>query len=481
MSGKELDSGRVQDLLEKERAVFRAAHPRSLALFAEARSSLLNGVPMPWLVKWAGGFPLFVAEGRGSRFRDVDGFEYLDLCLGDTGAMSGHAPPETARVVAEQARRGLTFMLPHEDAIWVSRHLTERYNSPKVASSLHVCQWQFAMTATDANRFVLRLCRHITGRKKVLVFNWCYHGTVDETFITLEKDGSTHARAGNLGPAADVTTTTKVVEFNDLAALERALKARDVAAVLCEPAMTNIGIVLPDAGFHAALRRLTRETGTLLIIDETHTISAGYGGMTRRDALEPDVLVIGKPLAGGVPAAVYGFNAEVAQQIRDKMPHDESDTGGIGGTLTANALAVRAMRATLEHVLTAEAYERMLSLGDVLARDVQAVIDEYRLPFIVKQLGCRVEYWPAERAPRNGGEAAAAGNADIDALFHIFALNRGVLITPFHNMLLLCPDSNLDDVKWHTRVFRDCVRAVLGYEPLPDASPVLRAPPAPKL
>jgi glutamate-1-semialdehyde 2,1-aminomutase len=444
-----LDRGRLGALLGDEERRFCEAHPRSLALFERARRSLLLGVPMHWMVRWAGGFPLFVIAGEGAHLTDVDGHRYLDLCLGDTGAMTGHAPAPTVEAVRAQAGRGFTFMLPTEDAVWVGEELARRFGLP---------YWQFAVTATDANRFAIRLARGITGRPRILVFNWCYHGTVDETFAIL-RDGRVVARDGNIGPPVDPAVTTRVVEFNDLPALEAALAHGDVACVLAEPALTNVGIVHPEPGFHAALRELTRRAGTLLIIDETHTICTGPGGYTRAHGLDPDILTLGKPVAGGVPGAVYGLSEAVADRVRAHSRLDVADTGGIGGTLGANALASAAMRATLEHVLTDASYRRTIPLAERFAGGVEGVIADTCLPWIVKRLGCRVEYWFRPAAPRNGGEAAAAVDPELERYMHLAALNRGILLTPFHNMALLAPAVTEDDVDRHTEVFRESVRA----------------------
>jgi glutamate-1-semialdehyde 2,1-aminomutase len=406
---------------------------------------------MNWMIRWAGDFPVFVKEGIGAKFIDVDGHEYVDLCLGDTGAMTGHSPAATIDAIREQAARGLTFMLPTEDAIHVGEELTARFGLP---------YWQIVMTATDANRFVLRLARHITQRNKILVFNWCYHGTVDETFITLHPDGITRARAGNLGPPVDPSVTTRVVEFNDLAAVEKALANGDVACVLTEPALTNIGIVLPVPGFHEGLREITRRHGTLLILDETHTICAGPGGYTRLHHLQPDFFVIGKPIAGGFPAAAYGMSEEIAARVQAMSDLETADTGGIGGTLSGNALALAAIRATLKNVLTQNAYDHMIPLADQFSSDVQKVIEEFKLPWIVKQLGCRAEYWFSQAAPRNGAQAAAAIDPDLDRYMHLAALNRGILMTPFHSMALISPETTQDDVNYHTKVFREAVQSL---------------------
>src|SRR2546429_2834147 len=313
----------LQSLMQSEQKKFIDERPKSKALFERARKSLLGGVPMNWMAKWAGAFPPFVREAHGAEFFDVDGHRYVDFCLGDTGAMTGHSPPATVSAVQEQVARGITLMLPSEDAVWVGEELRRRFRLP---------YWQFALSATDANRFSIRLARQITGRPKILVFNWCYHGTVDETFITLNADGTSGPRPGNIGPPVNPAVTTKVVEFNDIDALEAALHSDDVACVLAEPAMTNVGIVHPEPGYHKALRELTREHGTLLIIDETHTICAGPGGFTRAESLDPDFLVMGKPIAGGIPGAAYGFTKEVADRIGARIQTADCDTGGIGGT-----------------------------------------------------------------------------------------------------------------------------------------------------
>jgi len=446
-----IDRTRLANALAEERRRFITEHPRSRALFEEAKSSLLDGVPMNWMIRWAGDFPLFIEEGAGARFTDVDGREYIDFCLGDTGAMTGHAPKESIEAIVDRLRRGTTFMLPTEDSIRVGRELQRRFGLP---------YWQVAMTATDANRFAIRLARQITGRKLILVHNWCYHGTVDETIITIN-NGVPGPKPGNIGPAIDPALTTKVIEINDLAALTKALEPRDVACVLVEPALTNIGIVLPDPGYHEALRAVTRDTGTLLIIDETHTICAGPGGYTKAYGLEPDMLTIGKPIASGVPAAVYGFTREVADRIRASTDKNTADTGGIGGTLAGNALALAAMRATLEHVLTDKAFEHTIALGERFAEGVDGIIKEKDLPWHVTSLGCRAEYWFCPRPPRNGGEAAAAIDPELDRYMHLAALNRGILMTPFHNMALMAPQATAADVDRHTQMFRESVTAIL--------------------
>ena len=446
-----IDRDRLGARLAREIETFRESHPRSLELSERSRSSLLFGVPMSWMSRWAGGFPLFVQEARGARVVDVDGHEYVDLCLGDTGAMAGHAPEPVVLAVAGQVGRGSTAMLPTEDAAWVGEELARRFGVPL---------WQFALTATDANRWALRLAREVTGRGKVLVFDWCYHGSVDETLATTVH-GVVGPRLGNVGPSIHPALTTKVVQFNDLEAVEQALAAGDVACVLAEPALTNIGIVLPQDGFHEALRRLTREAGTLLIVDETHTLSAGPGGCTQAWGLEPDIVTVGKAIGGGVPAAAFGVTAELAERISARAEADYEDVGGIGGTLAGNALSLAATRATLEHVLTEEAYARTIPLAARFAADVDETIDAHGLPWHVTQLGCRAEYRFNPSPPRTGAEAAAAIDEDLDRYMHVYALNRGVILTPFHNMALMSPATSEADVDAHSKVFRAAVEELV--------------------
>ena len=406
---------------------------------------------MSWMAKWAGGFPLFLREATGARVVDVDGHEYVDFCLGDTGAMAGHAPPATVAAVAAQAARGAT-----DDA---SERGRDRRGRGAVAP-LRAHAWQFTLSATDANRFALRLAREITQRPKILVFDYCYHGTVDETFATLDGDRVV-ARSGNVGPPVDLALTTKVVQWNDVDALERALAPGDVACVLAEPALTNIGIVLPEPGFHDALRDLTRRTGTLLIIDETHTFSAGPGGCTAAWGLEPDLLTIGKAIGGGVPAGAYGVSTDVAARIEAREEADYEDVGGIGGTLAGNALSLAAVRATLAEVLTEEAFARMIHLAARFAAGVADVIEEAGLPWHVTELGCRAEYRFSAVPPRNGAESAAAGDDELERFLHLYALNRGILMTPFHNMALMSPATSEADVDLHTRVFTAAVEELV--------------------
>jgi len=448
----EIDRTRLERLLAREEEWFIAEHPRSMERFEQARRNLLRGVPMHWMTEWAGAFPVFVKKASGAHFIDLDGHEYVDLCLGDTGAMTGHAPPVAVEEIAAQLHRGITFMLPTEEVLWVSQELERRFGLP---------YWQFALTATDANRFAIRLARWITGRERILVFNHCYHGTVDEAFVTLE-NGTPALGRGNVGPPVDPTLTTRVVEFNDLPALEEALSAGDVACVLTEPALTNIGIVLPEPGFHQALRELTRKTDTLLIIDETHTICTGPGGYTRAHGLEPDLFTLGKPIASGVPAAVYGFSADVAERIERKAAQQEGELAGVGGTLAGNALSIAAMKVTLEQVLTQSAYDHMIPLAERFAAGVQEVIGEVGLPWHITRLGCRAEYWFQPTAPRNGGEAAASMDRELMRYTHLAALNRGVMLTPFHNMALMSPYTTEADVDAHTRAFRESVMQLVS-------------------
>ena len=441
-----MDRDRLNSLIVAERERFHAEHPKSRALYEEAKRNLVGGVPMSWMSRWPGGHPIFAIEAEGARITDADGIEYVDLCLGDTGAMAGHAPAPTVEAVADRYAKGATLMLPTEDSIWAAGELARRFGLP---------EWQLTLTATDANRFAIRLARQITGRSRILVFSYCYHGTVDESFVVVGPDGKAVSREGNVGPPVDPTETTAVVEFNDADALERVLREEEIACVMTEPALTNIGIVLPEPGFHDALRELTRATGTLLLIDETHTFSAGPGGYTAAYGLEPDLLTIGKAIAGGVPAGAFGMSAEVAARVRGEVDADYEDTGGVGGTLAGNALSTAAIRATLDRVLTAEAFDRMIELAGRFTEAVQGVIDRNELPWHVVQLGARAEYGFLPEPPSSGGQSAAGSDPELEEYLHLFLLNRGVLITPFHNMALMSPATEPEDVDRHTEAFAE--------------------------
>jgi glutamate-1-semialdehyde 2,1-aminomutase len=443
---------RVRELFERETAAFEAANPRSRELFERSGGSLLGGVPMSWMMKWAGAFPLFADSAEGSTITDVDGHVYADFCLGDTGAMTGHAPAAVADTVAGQAARAITTMLPSPDAPVVGEALRERFGLPL---------WQMTLSATDANRFAIRFAREITGRPRILIFNWCYHGSVDETFAIL-REGRVVSRPGNVGPPVELDRTTRVVEFNDPAALEEALRHEDVACVLAEPAMTNIGIVLPEPGFHETLRALTRRYDTVLIIDETHTISSGYGGFTREYGLEPDILTVGKTIGGGVPAGAFGLTHVMAERAFAQEDADYVDVGGVGGTLAGNALSVAAMRTALTEVLTEETYRRTVPLAERFEGGVKRAIEESGAPWNVIRLGCRVEYGFSPEPPRNGGEAAASHDEELEDLMHLYALNRGVLITPFHNMALMAPTTTEAQVDRHTEVFAEALEELYG-------------------
>jgi glutamate-1-semialdehyde 2,1-aminomutase len=449
----ELDRDRLARLLEDELERFRAEHPRSAAAHERALGSLVGGVPMPWMMLWAGGFPVVAERAAGNRVVDVDGHEYVDLCLGDTGAMTGHSPPEVVAVLQQRLASGLTMMLPTEDAAWVGEELSRRFG---------LARWLFTLTATDANRTALRLARQITGRPKVLVYSYCYHGSVDEAFAVADDHGTTRSRVGNVGPAVDPAQTTRAVEFNDLDALAQALANGDVACVLAEPAMTNMGIVLPEPGYHEALREVTRRQGTLLVIDETHSISAGPGGATREWGLEPDLFTIGKAIGSGVPSGALGLSEEVAAAMMSQEGADYEDTGGVGGTLAGNAFSLAAMRVTLDKVLTEEAYAHAVPLAARFADGVRDVVKRHELPWNVTELGCRAEYRFQPEPARNGTEAHAAADPLLERYLHLHALNRGVMLTPFHNMALMGPTTTASDVDRHTSVFDEALAALRG-------------------
>jgi glutamate-1-semialdehyde 2,1-aminomutase len=438
---------RARAIYERERGRFEQSHPKSRGLAAAAKRHLHNGVPMGWMTDWASPYPNYAESASGASIRDVDGNVYADFCLGDTGSMFGHSPEPIVRTLKEHAGRGLTYMLPTEDAVVVGELLSHRFGLPF---------WQVATTATDANRFVLRLARAVTGRPRILVFNGCYHGTVDDTYLRLV-GGRQTPRPGLLGQAQDLTEIAKVVEFNDLQGLEAALIQGDIAAVICEPAMTNIGMVQPDPEFHHHLRALTRQYGTLLVIDETHTISTGPGGYTHAHRLEPDFFTLGKPIAGGIPCAVYGFTAEVAERIREATPAVDHGHTGIGTTLSANALSLRLMRVNLEEVMTPAAYAHMEKLSGSLADGLAKIVRQHRLPWHVTRVGARAEFVFTAKPPRNGSEAEAGLIAPLERTIHLYLINRGVMIAPFHNMTLCCPATSPADLAKLHGAFAECL------------------------
>jgi len=444
------------DLVTREQERYRQENPRSRAVH-DAASNLFAKVPMTWMNKWAGGFPLAFDQAHGALITDVDGHELVDFALGDTGAMAGHSPAPLVRALEERVGRrgGVTTMLPTEDAQWVAHELSRRFG---------LSQWSFSLSATDANRWLLRLVRLVSQRPKILVFSYSYHGSVDETFVIVDEHGRATTRPGSVAPAVDPTTTTRVVEFNDLDALERELRHGDVAAVLTEPALTNIGIVLPEPGFFDGVRRLCDETATLLILDETHTFSAGPGGATRRYGLRPDAVTIGKSLGGGVPCGAYGLSEELAVRVTSSLAGgaDIVDVGGVGGTLAGNAMSLAAMRAVLGEVLTDEAFGSMEVLATTFAQGTREAIDRHDLAWSVTQLGTRCEYRFMDPAPTNGGESAASADGLLEDYLHLYGVNRGVMLTPFHNMALMCPATTDEHVARHARVFDAALDELVG-------------------
>lgn len=445
-----VDRKRLISAIADEEKQFVAKHPVSFAASKLASKSLIGGVPMPWMKRWPGAFPISVQSAKGARFVDIDGIEYVDFCLGDTGSMTGHAVTEITDAISRQLSRGSTVMLPSEDSTWVGAELTKRFDLAK---------WQFSVSATDANRFVLRLARHITKRPMVLVHDWCYHGTVDETLVIADDQGKTISRHGAIGPQVHPSLTTRVVPFNNLERLEQQLSFGDVACMLIEPALTNIGIVLPDPGYLSGVRDLTRKYGTLLIIDETHTICAGPGGATKLWDLEPDMLVIGKTIGGGIPVAAYGLSAELAARAELSLNSHDVDVSGLGGTLSGSVLAMAAVKATLTHSLLPNQFEKTIALATRWANGVASSIAKHQLDWSVQQLGCRAEYWFC-KPPKNGAEAAAAVDEELENFMHLWALNRGVLLTPFHNMALVSPFHEESDVDLHTEVFDAALSAL---------------------
>ncbi|MDE2371435.1 MAG: aspartate aminotransferase family protein [Burkholderiales bacterium] len=458
---KRIEPERMQSLLQAEQALYAERHPQSRALYEQGRQHWLYGAPSHWMRRWIGGWPIYVADDEarayGVRLRDVDGNEYVDFCLGDTGGMCGHGHPAVVAALTRQARVGASLMLPTDEAAWVGDELARRFGLP---------YWNLTTSASDANRACIRLARMVTGRPRVLVFSGCYHGSVEEAHVELF-EGAVRMRNGIHPNGFPHEQLSRVVEFNDVAALEAALRAGDVACVLAEPVMTNFGMIAPQPGFHDALRRLTRETGTLLIIDETHTISSGPGGYTKLHSLAPDFFVVGKAIAGGVPAAAFGVSQATAERVWQVLPQvpptvRQSAHAGFGGTLAGNALTVAAMRAVLSEVLTEAAYASMLALAQRLKDGIEASIRSHGLPWHALAVGARVETMFAPAVPRDANDVRAARDAGLEALLHLYLMNRGVLITPFHNMMLCCPGTTAADVDRHNEAFEAFVRELVA-------------------
>lgn len=442
-------AARAMSLLPKQEQLYRQRRPRSCAAHAETSKGLIGNVPLHWMLDWPMPAPLVVSKASGARLSDIDGNDVLDLCLGDTGAMFGHGPAPILRALAGSAERGLTTMLPSSDAAAVGELLTKRFPMP---------HWQIASTASDANRFSIRVARAVTRRQKILVFDGCYHGAVDDTLVDLV-DGQTISRKSLLGQVIDAAQTTVAVPFNDVAALREALAQGDIACVLAEPVMTNCGMILPQPGFHRALRDLTRAAGTLLLIDETHTISTGLGGYSTVQGLEPDIFVLGKPVGGGVPVSVWGLSNDVASRfataLKARSSHGHS---GIGTTLSGSALQLACLRACLEEVMTPEAYATMLSGAERIEAGLSAAIRAAGFPWHVSRVGARIEVVFSREPVRNAAEARAVASSQIETFLHLSLLNRGYLLAPFHNMVLVSPATTAADCDGFVAAYREVLQ-----------------------
>jgi glutamate-1-semialdehyde 2,1-aminomutase len=425
---------RMQDLFKKERENFASRMPKSKELSQRAAQHLLFGVPLHWMNDWSTPFTLYVEQAKGAQLTDVDGNLYTDFCLGDTGAMFGHSPEPVARALKKNADMGFTTMLPTQNSVLVAEELASRFNLP---------YWQFALTATDANRFVLRWARAATSRKKILVFNGCYHGTVDDTFVDIV-EGRPQQRDSLLGQVHDIKLFTEVIEFNDLMALEKALSNKDIACVLAEPVMTNVGMVTPQPGYWEKAQEIISSNGTLLAIDETHTISSGMNGYSGVFGIKPDLFILGKPIAGGLSGAVYGFSKDVAARAQNAKHNAPPGHSGIGTTLTANMLTMAAIYANLTEVMTAEAYKHMITVSERLANNLRNLFKKYHLPWCVTQIGARTEFQFSATPPLNGTEASNIMDSELEKTIHLYLLNRGIIITPFHNMMLVSPHTTCE-------------------------------------
>jgi glutamate-1-semialdehyde 2,1-aminomutase len=446
------DRVKLKGLLAEEIKTFALQHPRSKAYYREGRRHLLYGVPMNWMQMWPGGFPIVVSEAKGAQVIDLDGHQYVDLCLGYSAALNGHNPKKIIAAVTRQMQKGSVFTLPSEKANETGSRLEERFGLPV---------WGFALSATDANRFVLRIARQVTGRKKILVFDGCYHGTVSECFIALE-NGKAITRPGNMGKGFDTPDTTCVIHFNDLQALEKTLRTEEIACLIMEPAMTNMGIIHPEEGFLEACRKLTRETGTIWVIDEAHTITAGHKGYTGRHDLKPDILVLGKCIGGGFPVGCYGMTHEIAERLYKNSKPEFADTSGIGGTMTGSPLAMAAITATLDYGLTEEAFSKSIALADEFVAGIDRVIKKYKLPLCTNQLGARAEYVFSGTPARNAAENIALADHELYEYFFVASLNRGFILSPYFNIMASFSSAmTMTDIKRHEAVFEDIVMKLL--------------------
>ncbi len=450
-----VDLRKTAAALQHELLEFNKSHPRSAECYRQGLEHYLYGAPLHWMQQWPGSYPIYVVKAQGATLEDVDGHSYIDFALGDSGAMYGHAHPATVKAICTQLANGSTFMLPTEESLWVGQELARRFG---------LRYWQVTSSATDANRFVLRLCRMITGRNKIVAFNWNYHGSVDETQVELDAGQRMIPREDVHPNGTDHQQTTRLVEFNDTAALEEALSHGDVACVLTEPVMTNIGMVPPEPGYHEALRNLTRRFDVPLIIDETHSISTGVSGYTGKHGLKPDFFVLGKAIGGGVPIAVWGASEEMAKRIWRVRPHfkpgDPINHYGFGGTLAGSALQLAALKATLEEIMTEENFTHMEKMASHFEVGTKAVIGKHQLPWHVTRIGARTEYLFLDHPPKNGGEAHLGRHPLLEAYIHLYLLNRGILLTPFHNMALMCPFVTEADVVRHAVLLDECILTI---------------------
>lgn len=433
----------------REAERFRTLNPRAFAHHAAAKG-WFQAVPFHWMTDWPSPVPIVAASARGATLTSIDGQRYDDFCLGDTASLFGHSPQPLAAALAQQASEGLSYMLPTERGAALAERLAATFGLPL---------WQVTTTASEANRAVIRWCRGITGRAKILIFNGAYHGAVDDAFVDLTA-GRPAMRASLVGQVHDLTATTEVVEFNDEDALASALRRGDIACVLAEPVMTNIGMVRDAPGFLGALRALCDETGTLLVFDETHTLSSGHGGHGVTHGPRPDLMVIGKSIGGGIPCAVYGFSAAVGDHMVALNRTRPPGHSGIGTTLSANALAITAMDTMLAEVITPAAYDQMLRGAARLVAGLEQEIARAAVDWHVTQVGARVEFLTCPTPPRNGREARAAMQPELEAAIHLFLANRGILLAPFHNMMLVSPVTGDDQIDRLVGAFADCVSAL---------------------
>lgn len=437
--------------LELERKSYLEKHGKSLQQKEKRREVLLYNAPMNWMQQWPLDFPVTVERGEKHKITDVDGNEYIDFCLGYSAAFPGHGIGEVGKALSGTMEGGMVYTMPSALDAEAGALLKERFGQD---------YWGFALSATDANRFIIKLCREITGRQKILVFNGCYHGTVEETFA-MGEDGKTRTREGNIGIGVDTAKTTTAIEFNDLNALEAELRKEEYACLMMEPVMTNCGIIHPAAGYLETAKALCGKYGTVFIIDEAHTITGDFRGYARKHNLGPDVLILGKCIGGGFPAGAYGVSENIKKRIDAIIRVEYSDTSGIGGTMTGSVMAMAGIKAALTYALTEENYIKAGFNTEMIAEGIRRIIDDNGLCWSVVTLGARFDVWFMEKPGRNAAEAFECHDADLYEYIFTALINRGYIMSPYWNILgSVSPYISEAECRAFLKTFEEIIRSI---------------------